>query len=93
MSEERRVSKHKLTIEHRENVSITGVTDVISFDEEQVICDTDMGVLILRGINLHVNNLNLDSGTLDVFGEIVSLVYEEQGFTKSKSSLFGKIFK
>jgi len=94
MSEERRISKHKLTIEHRENVSITGVTDVISFDEEQVVCDTDMGVLILRGINLHVSNLNLDSGTLDIFGEIVSLTYEEQGFGgKSKSSLLGKIFK
>ena len=95
MSEERRVSRHKLTIEHRENVTITGVVDVISFDEEQVVCDTDMGVLILRGVNLHVNNLNLDSGVLDIFGEITSVNYEEQGVAqgKSKSSFFGKIFK
>lgn len=97
MSEERRASKHKLTIEHRENVTITGVLDVISFDEEQVICDTDMGVLILRGVDLHVNNLNLDSGILDIFGEIVSVNYEENSVAhskgRSKSSLFGKIFK
>ena len=93
MSDERRASKHKLTIEHRENVSVTGVVDVISFDEEQVICDTDLGVLILRGVNLHVSNLNLDSGTLDIFGEIVSITYEEQGHGKSKSTFFGKIFK
>jgi len=93
LPEERRVSKHKLTIEHRENVAVTGVRDVISFDEEQVICDTDVGVLILRGANLHVSNLNLDSGSLDIFGEIVSINYEEQGQGRSKSSLFGKIFK
>lgn len=96
MAEERRASRHKLTIEHRENVAVTGVVDVISFDEEQVICDTDMGVLILRGVDLHVNNLNLDSGLLDIFGEIVSVNYEDSGASshgKSKSSLFGKIFK
>jgi sporulation protein YabP len=97
MSEERRASKHKLTIEHKENVTITGVVDVISFDEEQVVCDTDMGVLILRGINLHVSNLNLDSGLLDIFGEIVSVNYEEysqsQGKGRSRSTLLGRIFK
>ena len=93
MGEERRASKHKLTIEHRENVAITGVVDVISFDEEQVICDTDLGVLILRGVDLHVNNLNLDSGLLDVFGEITSITYEGQEYGKSKATFFGKIFK
>jgi len=95
MAEERRASKHKLTIEHRENVTITGVVDVISFDEEQVVCDTDMGVLILRGADLHVNNLNLDSGLLEIFGEIVSVNYEDSGVGhgKSKSTLLGKIFK
>ena len=97
MSEERRASRHKLTIEHRENVTITGVVDVISFDEEQVVCDTDMGVLLLRGVNLHVSNLNLDSGLLEIFGEIVSVNYEDsgpgQGYGKSKSSFLGKIFK
>ena len=97
MSEERRASRHKLTIEHRENVTITGVVDVISFDEEQVVCDTDMGVLLLRGVNLHVSNLNLDSGLLEIFGEIVSVNYEDSGprpgSGKSKSSFFGKIFK
>lgn len=98
MPEERRISKHKLIIEHRENVTISGVTDVISFDEEQVVCDTDMGVLILRGDNLHVNNLNLDSGMLDIFGEINSVNYEDggghgKGQGKGKPTFLGKIFK
>jgi sporulation protein YabP len=97
MQDERRASKHKLTVEHRENVAVTGVVDVISFDEEQVVCETDMGVLILRGENLHVNNLNLDSGLLEIFGEIFSVNYEENsqshGKGRSKSTLLGKIFK
>ena len=95
MPEERRPARHKMIIEQRENVSISGVTDVISFDEEQVICDTDLGVLILRGENLHVNNLNLDSGSLEIFGQIVGISYEDQGQgqIKGKQSFFGKIFK
>ena len=93
MPEERKISKHKLTIEHRENVTVTGVTDVISFDEEQVICDTDVGVLILRGANLHVSSLNLTSGSLDIFGEIIGINYEDQGPAKAKSSFFGKLFR
>ena len=91
--EVRRVSKHKLVIEHRENVAITGVLDVISFDEEEVVCDTDMGILILRGTNLHVNSLNLDNGTLDIYGEVISATYEDKGQAKSKASFFGKVFK
>jgi len=95
-------AKHRLSVEKRETVVITGVLDVISFDEEQVICETDLGVLILRGGNLHVSNLNLDSGLLDVFGEINSITYENQAQVASgkgkpigrgKQSVFGRIFK
>ena len=99
MPEEKKpiTAKHKLVIEQRESVAITGVVDVISFDEEQVICETELGVLILRGNALHVSNLNLDSGHLDIFGEISSINYEEQRAQgtggRSKSSFFGKIFK
>ena len=95
MAEERKTSRHKLVVDQRESVAISGVLDVISFDEEQVVCDTDLGVLVLRGTNLHVSSLNLDSGLLDIFGEIVSINYEGQGSGsgRSKSSLFGKIFK
>ena len=97
MPEERKplASNHKLIVERRESVAITGVLDVISFDEEQVVCETALGVLILRGIGLHVSNLNLDSGALDIFGEVVGITYEDQvqGPGRSKSSFLGKIFK
>jgi sporulation protein YabP len=95
-SEERRVGKHRLTVDRRESVAVTGVLDVISFDEDQVICETDLGVLILRGSNLHVSSLNLENATLNLFGEIVSINYEDgragDGSGK-KSTMLGRIFK
>jgi len=86
-------ARHTLVVDRRESVSITGVTDVISFDEETIIAETDMGILLIRGGNLHVNRLNLESGELAVDGMISSLSYEDRaGFNKGKSWL-GRLFK
>jgi len=86
--------KHTVTLERRENIGVTGVLDVVSFDEETVIIDTELGILILRGVGLHVNRLNLDSGELEVDGEIISLNYEEgHSYGKGKPRFLGKIFK
>lgn len=98
MPEERKPAKHKLVVNQRESVAITGVLDVISFDEEQVVCETDMGVLILRGVGLHVNNLNLESGLLDIFGEVIGITYEDHAQAhaqggRGKTSFLGRIFK
>lgn len=95
MPEERRnTSKHKVIIEKRERVFITGLIDVMSFDEESIVTETEMGVLIIRGSSLHVNALNLEKGELEVDGEIENLIYqEESSVSGNKSNLFGKIFK
>lgn len=94
MTDEKKDIRHTVTMEKREKISITGVLDVISFDEEMIVAETEMGALILKGINLHVNKLNLEKGDLDIDGEIYSLTYEENGsIGKDKGSLFSKIFK
>ncbi|MCL2753867.1 MAG: sporulation protein YabP [Defluviitaleaceae bacterium] len=98
MTEERRNStRHRLVVDKRESVHISGVLDVISFDEAQVICETDMGVLILSGFNLHVKSLNLESGVLEIFGGIEGINYENDvpavGHHKKKSTMLKKIFK
>ncbi len=81
-------------MDNRENIFITGVNDVISFDEETVVADTNMEILIIHGRNLHVNKLNLDEGQLSIDGEIDGIRYEQQGaLGKNKTSLFNKIFK
>lgn len=98
MSEEKRpVTNHKILLEQREKITVTGVTDVISFDEECVICETEMGVVVMKGGGLRVSRLNVDSGDLNIEGEIDSLSYEDArrggGERKPKSSMFSKIFK
>lgn len=88
-----RTLKHKIIIDNRESSIITGITDVISFDDQIVVSETSLGVLIIKGENLHISNLNLDSGDLTIFGEISSINYEEAAKSKHKTAFFGRIFK
>jgi len=90
MSEE----KHEIKIDQRENVFVSGVNELISFDEENIIVDTQMDVLIIRGHGLHVTKLNLDNGELEIEGEIYEVRYEQQGVgQKNRASFLKKIFK
>jgi len=94
MEEKKRSSsRHSLTIDRREGVNVTGVTDVISFDEESVIGETEMGVIVIRGVNLHVNRINLESGELSVSGEIDGVNYENPSGGARTKSLLGRLFK
>jgi len=86
-------SRHSLQIDRREKVNMSGMIDVISFDEESVIGETEMGVVIIRGANLHVNKISLDSGELSVSGEIDSVTYENTGGPTKAKSLLGRLFK
>lgn len=84
---------HSVTLENRESISLTGVTDVLSFDEESITADTEMGALMIKGEELHVTRLDLERGILAVDGEITSLEYNDGGFGKRKTSMFSRIFK
>jgi len=87
-------SRHKIIIDQRSTAIITGVVDVVSFDELSVIADTESGVVVIKGANLHISNLNLDRGELDLDGEINSVVYDiRSNYGKNKQSLLSKIFK
>ncbi|MGL4792029.1 MAG: sporulation protein YabP, partial [Anaerotignaceae bacterium] len=92
--EDKRNQKHKIVMDQRERLFIDGVTEVISFDEETVICETDMGTLIIRGAQLHVEKLNLDQGQLVVVGEISGMEYGEEGmFAKNSGGFLSRLFK
>ena len=89
----RSASRHSLQIDRREHVNVTGIIDVISFDEESVIGETEMGIIIIKGANLHVGRINLDSGELVVSGEIDGVTYENPGGGAKTKSLLGRLFK
>lgn len=86
--------RHGIVMNDREDIKMTGISDVLSFDEELVICQSDIGILILKGVNLHVNKLDLDNGILEITGFITGLEYEEDHvLSKNKQSFFSKVFK
>lgn len=83
---------HNLMMENRERVSLTGVKDIHSFDDELVLVETELGILTIKGFDLKMNKLNLDNNELIVEGKIVALIYSETESIK-KGGMFGKLFK
>ena len=60
---------HRLVLSDRHTGSVTGVNDVVSFDENEIVLDTEMGLLTVRGKELHVKRLTLEKGELDLEGQ------------------------
>lgn len=79
MTDDKKVVKlpHSFIMEDRKKLSISGVTDIESFDEQTIIAITDLGELTIRGWNLHITRLNLEQTELLVDGEISSLTYTD----------------
>ena len=75
--EEMRPVGHHLVLEERESLTVSGVEEVESFDENTIVMVTVQGVLIVRGEELHIEKLSLDGGDLKVEGMVESLTYEE----------------
>lgn len=69
---------HGLTLQQRQKLSVTGVTEVISFDEEAVVLQTHLGLLVVQGSGLQLKTLSVDGGQVAVDGQVASLVYQEQ---------------
>ena len=70
MAEEKKVFKtaHNVIMESRRNLTVTGVMDIDSFDEESVIVFTELGELTIRGANLHINKIDVNTGDLSMEG-------------------------
>lgn len=68
---------HKVTLEGRSKLTVSGVTDVESFDENMIVLDTNRGVMVIRGSGLHLQMLSLDGGQAAVDGTVDSILYED----------------
>ena len=85
---------HKLILNNRRCGNLTGVSDVLSFDQNEIILETDQGMLMMKGKELHVSRLMLDKGEVDIDGRIDSVTYSEQGSrTERTESFLGRLFK
>ncbi len=92
-NEERKnaAAEHNVIMENRSNMSISGVNDVDSFDDRAIKAYTEMGGLLIKGSDLHIEKLSVESGELKVEGRIDSLEYSEG--KRGGKSVFSKIFK
>lgn len=93
MAEEKRMQSmpHNLVLEDRKMLTVSGVSDVDSFDEQTVIVFTDMGELTVRGNNLHINRLSVEVGELTVEGNIAALIYSDE--TPKSGGFFSRVFR
>ena len=82
-----------LILENRSKLSISGVIDVFSFDDQVIILETELGLLTVKGENLRINKLSIDTSEVIVEGDIYSLTYSDKDLDKKSGSIFGKIFK
>ena len=93
MAEEKKMLKmqHNIIMESRRSLTITGVMDIDSFDEQTVSVFTDQGELTIKGANLHINKIDVDSGDLVMEGEVDSLTYSEN--QPQRGGLLAKLFR
>lgn len=92
--EEKKIPKkvHNVILEDRRSLTVSGVSDVDSFDEEAVVLFTELGELTVRGASLHMNKLNVETGEVSIEGDIESLSYRDEA-PRSSGGLFGRIFR
>lgn len=85
---------HKLMLTDRRTCTISGVNDVLSFDVNEILLETEQGMLMIKGNELHVSRLSLDKGEVDVDGRIDSFTYSENaGYNGKGESLIARLFK
>lgn len=86
-------TQSNIYIDNREQIRITGVKDVNSFDDFNVSVKTDRGDLVINGEELKISKLDVDSGELLIDGKFNSLFYNEENKKQGSGSVFGRMFR
>ena len=94
MEEKQMQRAHKLVVIGRKTGTVSGISDVLSFDENEIVLDTEMGLLTIKGKNLHISRLTLELGEADLEGKVDSMVYSERGHKKKQEgSLISRLLR
>ncbi|MBE6858118.1 MAG: sporulation protein YabP [Ruminococcus sp.] len=83
---------HNIILENRKSLSISGITDVDSFDEREICLFTELGELTIRGRELHIDSMSVESGDMTITGDIWSLVYGDKE-RRGPVSALGRLFR
>lgn len=84
---------HDVVMKGRKQIEITGVKHVESFDHEEFLLETVMGYLAIRGVNLKMQNLNVDQGIVNIEGKVFDMSYLDEQHGEQAKGFFSKLFK
>lgn len=94
MEEKQSVRNHKISLNNRGAGIITGVNDVLSFDANEILLETDQGALLIKGKDLHVTRLTVEKGEVEIDGTVDSFAYSDLGDGhRGQESIFSRLFK
>ena len=82
-----------ITLENRNRLTLTGVEEVISFDDEKILLNTALGALTIKGSELKMNKLDVQNGDVIIAGSVASIVYSGKTIKKEKENIITKLFK
>ena len=92
--QQKTVKAHKLVVNNRKTSMVTGVLDVLSFDLNEILLETEQGMLLVKGTDLHVNRISVEKGEVDLSGTIDSVSYSNiSQAKKQEESFWTKMFK
>ena len=96
MMDEKRIQQvgHRFCMENRKHAELTGITDVISFDLEKIILESDCGHITIKGSDLKVKRLSVEKKEIDIEGRLDSIIYTEVSSAQKKGeSMLGRLFR
>lgn len=85
--------RSNIMLESRKKLTLTGVEEVISFDDEKILLNTKLGFLTIKGSELKMNKLDVQNGDVIIVGNTASIVYSSKEVKKEKESIISKLFK
>lgn len=100
MEEKRHTNKvrseqlHNVILENRRKLSVSGIEEVESFNEEEIILRTShSGMLVIKGTGLHINKLNVDSGDVNISGDISNMDYIDESAKTKGPGLLSRLLR
>lgn len=86
-------NKSSLSLENRKMLTLTGIVEVISFDDQKISLNTKLGNLSIKGESLKMNKLDVQNGDVIIMGTILSMIYSGKNVVKNKENIIKRIFQ
>lgn len=86
-------NKSSLSLENRKKLTLTGIVEVISFDDQKISLNTKLGNLSIKGEGLKMNKLDVQNGDVIITGTVLSMIYSGKNVVKNKENIIKRLFQ